>query len=267
MNRRTWLGLSLALAGLATPLLATPAREAENGELVVFAASSLHEVFQSIALAFERQHPNLKVRFSFAGSQELRVQVEHGAKADVFASADWKHIRLLASQDLVVEPAVFARNQPVVVVPMNNPAKVTTFVDLQKVTHLVVGAPEVPIGAYTEAIFAAAENLHGKAFGEKVRANVRSRELNVRQVLTKIALGEGDAGIVYTTDALTMPDKVQTIEIPASINMVAEYPIAVLKAAPRAGLARAFVKLVLSKEGEKLLTAAGFSAAPSRAKK
>jgi molybdate transport system substrate-binding protein len=218
-------------------------------------------------LTFEKQNPNAKVRFNFAGSQDLRVQIEQGAQADVFASADWKHMNLLATKDMVVEPVVFARNRPVVVVPKDNPAKVHTFADLPKATHLVVGAAEVPIGAYTEAIFAAAEKLYGKAFHQHVLAHVRSRELNVRQVLTKVALGEGDAGIVYKTDALTMPDKVQVIEIPSAINVVAEYPIAALKAAPHAELARDFVKLVLSKEGEKVLTAAGFDTAPAQAKK
>jgi molybdate transport system substrate-binding protein len=248
-------------------VFATRSPAAEAQELTVFAAASLREVFQSIALIFEKQHPNLKVRFNFAGSQDLRVQIEQGAKVDVFASADWKHMKSLATQGMVAEPKVFARNLPVVVVPKNNPAKVTTFADLAKVTHLVVGAPEVPIGAYTETIFAAAEKLNGKAFTDKVRANVRSRELNVRQVLTKVALGEGDAGIVYKTDALTMPDKVQVIEIPSAINVVAEYPIAALKAAPHAELAREFVKLVLAKDGEKVLTAAGFDTALAQAKK
>jgi molybdate transport system substrate-binding protein len=267
MNRRTYLGVSLALASLASPLVAAQARAAEAQELTVYAAASLHEVFQSIALTFEKQHPNLKVRFNFAGSQDLRVQIEQGAKVDVFASADWKHMKTLASLGLVAEPTVFARNLPVVVLPKNNPTKVKTFADLAKVTHLVVGAPEVPIGAYTENIFTAAEKLQGKVFAEKVRANVRSRELNVRQVLTKVAMGEGDAGIVYKTDALTMPDKVEILEIPASINVVAEYPIAVLKAAPHADLARDFVKLVLSKEGAKVLGAAGFNTAEAQAKK
>jgi molybdate transport system substrate-binding protein len=243
------------------------AQAAEAQELTVFAAASLREVFQTIALTFEKQHPNLKVRFNFAGSQDLRVQIEHGAKADVFASADWKNMKSLAGQGLVVAPAVFASNLPVVVVPKNNPAKVTTFADLSKVTRLVVGAPEVPVGAYTETIFAAAEKLYGKAFGEKLRANVRSRELNVRQVLTKVAMGEADAGIVYKTDALTMPDKVQIVEVPPAIDVVAEYPMATLKAAPHTDLARDFVRLVLSKEGEKVLTSAGFSAPGVQAKK
>ena len=267
MNRRKFVRIFLSIACLAAPFFSAPAQAAEAGELTVFAAASLREVFQTIALTFEKQHPNLKVRFNFAGSQDLRVQIEQGAKVDVFASADWKHMKTLATQGLVAEPTVFARNLPVVVVPKNNPAKVKTFADLAKVTHLVVGAPEVPIGAYAENVFNAAEKLQGKVFAEKVRANVRSRELNVRQVLTKVAMGEGDAGIVYKTDALTMPDKVEIIEIPASINVVAEYPIAALKAAPHAELARDFVKLVLSKEGEKVLGAAGFATGEAQAKK
>jgi molybdate transport system substrate-binding protein len=255
------------MASVAWPLFATRAHAAESQELTVFAAASLREVFQTIALTFEKQHPDLKVRFNFAGSQDLRVQIEQGAKVDVFASADWKHMKTLATQGLVAEPTVFARNLPVVVVPKNNPAKVATFADLAKVKHLVVGAAEVPIGAYTENILTAAEKLQGKAFAEKVRANLRSRELNVRQVLTKVAMGEGDAGIVYKTDALTMPDKVEIIEIPASINVVGEYPIAALKAAPHADLARDFVKLVLSKEGVRVLGTAGFTTAEAQAKK
>jgi molybdate transport system substrate-binding protein len=267
MNRGALVRVFLGGVLLGSGIFAPTARAAEAQELTVFASASLREVFQSLALTFEKQHPNLKVRFNFAGSQDLRVQIEQGAKVDVFASADWKHMKSLAGQGMVAEPKVFARNLPVVVVPKNNPAKVQTFADLAKVTHLVVGAPEVPIGAYTETIFAAAEKLNGKAFADRVRANVRSRELNVRQVLTKVALGEGDAGIVYKTDALTMPDKVQVIEIPSAINVVAEYPIAALKAAPHAELAREFVKLVLSKEGEKVLTAAGFDIAVAQAKK
>ena len=259
LNRRAALRFLLVALCLATPLWATPAVAAEAQELTVFAAASLREVFQALALTFEKQHPNVKVGFNFAGSQDLRVQIAHGAKVDVFASADWKNMKLLANQGMVLSPAVFARNLPVVVVPKNNPAKVANFSDLPRVTHLVLGASETPIGAYTDAILAAAEKLHGKSFGEKVRASVRSRELNVRQVLTKVALGEADAGIVYKTDALTMPDKVQVIEIPSEINLVAEYPIAILSAAPHSDLARAFVKLVLSKEGQKALAAAGFS--------
>lgn len=267
MNRRAFPVVSLVVVCVTAAIFAKQGRAIEARELTVFAAASLREVFQNIARTFEKQHPNLNVHFNFAGSQDLRVQIEQGAKMDVFASADWKHMKSLVAQGAVAEPAVFVRNLPVVVVPRNNPAKVATFADLAKATHLVVGAPEVPIGAYAEAILVAAEKVNGKAFAEKVRANVRSRELNVRQVLTKVAMGEGDAGIVYRTDALTMPNRVQIIEIPSAINVVAEYPIAVLKAAPHPDLARAFVNLVLSKDGEKSLTAAGFNAAVEQAKR
>jgi molybdate transport system substrate-binding protein len=259
MNRRKFILVTLVAACSSISLLAMRARGGEAQEVVVFAAASLREVFEGAAPIFEKHHPNSKVRFNFAGSQDLRVQIEQGAKVDVFASADWKHMKLLGSKGMVIGPVVFARNLPVVVVPKNNPAQVRSFADLPKVTHLVVGAAEVPIGAYTEAIFAAAEKLYGKAFHEQILARVRSRELNVRQVLTKVALGEADAGIVYRTDALTMPDRVQIIEIPGQINVVAEYPIAVLKLAPHFDLARAFVKLVLSKEGQKTLAEAGFN--------
>jgi molybdate transport system substrate-binding protein len=259
MNRRKLVVAALVGACAIAPLFAMRASGGEAQELVVFAAASLREVFQGMALKFERQHPNCKVRFNFAGSQDLRVQIEQGARVDVFASADWKHMKLLADGGVASEPVVFARNLPVVVVPKNNPAKLRSFADLPKATHLVVGAAEVPIGAYTEAIFAAAGKLYGQAFHEQILARVRSHELNVRQVLTKVALGEGDAGIVYKTDALTMPDKVQMIEIPSQINIVAEYPIAILQVAPHPDLARAFVKLILSREGQNALAEAGFS--------
>jgi molybdate transport system substrate-binding protein len=259
MNSRKYVLLALFAVCSVAPLFAMRARGGETQEIVVFAAASLREVFQSVAQSFEKQYPKVKVRFNFAGSQDLRVQIEQGAKVDVFASADWKHMKFLVSKMMVVEPAVFARNLPVVVVPKNNPAKLRSFADLPKATHLVVGATEVPIGAYTDEIFVASAKLYGEAFHQKILARIRSRELNVRQVLTKVVLGEADAGIVYKTDAQTVADRVQTMEIPAAINVVAEYPIAALKAAPEPELARAFVKLVLSKQGQAILADAGFS--------
>jgi molybdate transport system substrate-binding protein len=256
--RRNFVPAILAVSTLAQ-LSAPLAGANEPQEVVVFAAASLREVFQSLAPTFEKQHPNAKIRFNFAGSQDLGVQIDQGAKVDVFASADWKHMRLLAAQGMVAEPTIFACNRPVVVVPKNNPFNISDFADLPKATRLVVGAPEVPIGAYTEAIFAAADKSYGKPFGEQIRARVRSRELNVRQVLTKVAMGEADAGIVYRTDALTMPDGIRIVEIPAALNPLAEYPIAVLKAAPHAELASDFVRLVMSKDGQRTLAAAGFT--------
>jgi molybdate transport system substrate-binding protein len=227
-------------------------------QLTVFAASSLRDAFQELGQTFEQQHPETSLSFNFAGSQELRTQVEHGARADVLASADPRTLRALADAGLALEPQVFARNEPVIVVPAGNPAGIHSLADLPRARRLVVGAPEVPIGAYTVRILEAASRRYGPAFGAAVESRVASRELNVRQVLAKVALGEADAAIVYRTDALASRGAVEVISIPPELNVVAEYPIAVLRSAPRPGLARAFVELVLSSAGRAVLARHGF---------
>ena len=227
-------------------------------QLTVFAASSLRDAFQDLGRIFEQQHPGTSVSFNFAGSQELRTQVEHGARADVLASADPRTLRALAGAGLSLEPQVFARNEPVIVVPVGNPAGIDALADLPRARRLVVGAPEVPIGEYTVRILEAASRRYGPAFGAAVESRVASRELNVRQVLAKVALGEADAAIVYRTDALASRGAVEVISIPPELNVVAEYPIAVLRGAPQAGLARAFVELVLSSAGQAVLARHGF---------
>jgi len=227
-------------------------------QLTVFAASSLRDAFQDLGRSFEQQHPGTSISFNFAGSQELRTQVEHGARADVFASADPRTLRALAGAGLALEAQVFARNEPVIVVPAGNPAGIHSLADLPRARRLVVGAPEVPIGEYTVRILEAASRRYGPAFGAAVESRVASRELNVRQVLAKVALGEADAAIVYRTDALASRGAVEVISIPPELNVVAEYPIAVLRGAPQAGLARAFVELVLSSAGQAVLARHGF---------
>ncbi len=227
-------------------------------QLTVFAASSLRDAFQDLGRSFEQQHPGTSLSFNFAGSQELRTQVEHGARADVLASADPRTLRALADAGLALQPQVFARNEPVIVVPAGNPAGIHSLADLPRARRLVVGAPEVPIGDYTVRILEAASRRYGPAFGAAVEARVASRELNVRQVLAKVALGEADAAIVYRTDALASRGAAEVISIPPQLNVVAEYPIAVLRGAPRPGLARAFVELVLSSAGQAVLARHGF---------
>jgi molybdate transport system substrate-binding protein len=228
---------------------------AEEREITVFAAASLREVFEDLAKAFEAKS-GVKVHVNLAGSQELRTQIENGARADVFASADHKHIAALVNAKLAASPRVFARNTPVVIVPRDNPAKVGSFDQLPRAKKLVIGVPEVPIGAYALEIL----ERTGADFKQKVLANVASRELNVRQVLAKVILGEADAGIVYRSDAMAGKDRVAIVEIPAKINVIAEYPVAVLSKAPQAAAARAFVDLLLSGDGQKRLAAAGFVA-------
>jgi len=227
-------------------------------QLTVFAASSLRDAFQDLGRIFEQEHPGTSLSFNFAGSQELRTQVEHGARADVLASADPRTLRALAGAGLSLEPQVFARNEPVIVVPVGNPAGIDALADLPRARRLVVGAPEVPIGEYTVRILEAASRRYGPAFGAAVESRVASRELNVRQVLAKVALGEADAAIVYRTDALASRGAVEVISIPPQLNVVAEYPIALLRGAARPGLARAFVELVLSSAGQAVLARHGF---------
>jgi molybdate transport system substrate-binding protein len=227
-------------------------------QLTVFAASSLRDAFQLVGQRFEAEHPGVAVSFNFAGSQELRTQIEHGARADVLASADERHLRALADAGLAEEPRNFARNEPVIVVPSGNPAGIHTLLDLPRAQRIVVGAPDVPIGAYTLRIFEAASARYGNGYRNAVEARIASRELNVRQVLAKVRLGEADAAIVYRTDALAAHEAVEAISIPADLNVVAEYPIAVLREAQQPALARAFIELVLSPAGRVLLARYGF---------
>jgi molybdate transport system substrate-binding protein len=168
----------------------------------------------------------------------------------------------LQDQSLVGTPIIFAQNEPVLIVPASNPARLATFADFPKADRIVIGAPEVPIGAYTATILGAAEKVYGPEFGANVAKHIRSRELNVKQVLAKVTLGEADAGIVYKTDALTAKERITAIAIPDTVNVVASYPIAVLSGAPHADLAKAWIALVLSKEGQAILAAAGFKPAP-----
>jgi molybdate transport system substrate-binding protein len=240
---------------LLVALLAARARADEPRELTVYAAASLKEVLADLGKAFEARTPGVKVRFNLAGSQELRAQIEHGAKADLFLSADEKHMAALEKAGLVGGSRVFAHNQPVVVVPKGNPTHINAFADLPKGQRIVIGGPEVPIGNYTLQILDRA----GKEFKERVLERVVSRELNVRQVLAKVTLGEADAAIVYRTDAAIAKDKVEVIAIPTEINIVSAYPAAVLKDAPQAETARAFLDFLLSADGQKRLAAAGFT--------
>jgi molybdate transport system substrate-binding protein len=224
--------------------------------LVVFAAASLRNAFEELGEEFRRAHPGVELTFNFAGSQELRTQIEHGAPADVFASADLQHMDSLAGQGLAPPGVRFARNRLVVIVP-EGATSVQRLEDLPAARRIVIGGPDVPIGRYTRQMLARA-TAKWPGFEEKVMAHVASQELNVRQILAKIGLGEGDAGIVYRTDATTAPDKVDVIAIPEEIDVTAEYPIAVLARAPHPALAQAWVEHVQSPAGQAVLARAGF---------
>lgn len=255
-----WLLLALGCSKPAAQGRAADAGATSAGDdtLVVFAASSLRDVFTALGADFERAHPGVRVTFNFAGTQELRTQIEHGAPADVLASADLHHMDALARAGRVVDPRLFAKNRLVLVVARERAGALRSLADLPNAERVVIGAPEVPVGRYTlQALDRAGASL-GVDFRARVEAKVVSRELNVRQVLAKVRLGEADAGFVYRTDAWPARAELGVVELPPEVEVLAEYPIAVSAGAPHASLARAWVTLVLGDVGQRALSDAGF---------
>jgi molybdate transport system substrate-binding protein len=248
----------LRLAALLA--LALPHSAGGEDSLRVLAAASLTEAFGAIAEAFEKAHPGSSVEVSFAGSQILRVQIEQGAPADVFASADLAHAQTSKSSGLLNDYAVFARNALVVVTPADG-AAVRRVQDLARPgMKVVVAGPLVPVGRYTSQVLAklSASGLYGDDFQRHVQANIVSQETSVRAVLSKVALGEADAGIVYLTDAAAAGDKVRRLAIDDRYNVVAEYPIGVVSRSRAPARAQAFVDFVSGPAGQALLRKHGF---------
>ena len=228
-------------------------------QLTIFAAASLTESFGEIATAFEASHPGVDITLNFAGSNTLRAQIDQGANADVFASANIIEMEALVTSGLVAEgvPQTFLTNRLVIITPVNNPANLSSLDDLIRPgLKLVLAAEDVPVGRYARQML---DNV-GADFKSKVLANVVSNEADVKQVLAKVQLGEADAGIVYASDAVAAP-KLPVIEIPSEWNVLAKYPIVALKDAPQPKLADEFVAFVLSPDGQAILKKWGFSPA------
>jgi molybdate transport system substrate-binding protein len=244
----------LGVAGCTRP---EPVAKREQ-RLVVFAAASLREAFSAMGEAFERAHPGVALTFNFAGTQELRTQLDHGAAVDVFASADRRHMEQLVRASRVTKSVVFARNEPVVVVAKESSASIRNFAELPKASRIVVAAPDVPIGRYTVQILERASRTLGEDFGARVRAKIVSRELNARQVLAKVSLGEAQAGFVYRTDARAAQGGVTVLSIAPEANVIAEYPIALVNGASNPELAGEWIEFVLSPVGQRTLRNAGF---------
>ncbi|NTV64261.1 MAG: molybdate ABC transporter substrate-binding protein [Oscillochloris sp.] len=231
--------------------------------LNVFAAASLTDAFKEIALAFEAAHPGVTVVYNFAGAQQLATQINEGAPADVFASANRKQMDVVIASSKVISGTekVFVQNRLVVITPHDNPAGVTSLKDLANPgLKLVLADKTVPVGQYALDFLTKASALpeYTESYSPTVLGNVVSYEDNVRSVLSKIALGEGDAGIVYSTDAATQADKVAQIDIPDALNVIAKYPIAPLAGSASPELAQAFVDYVLSPAGQDVLANYGF---------
>lgn len=241
-----------------------PTTGSEPVTLTVFAAASLTDAFTEIGAAFETAHPGVTVTFNFAGSQALRTQIEEGAPVDVFASANTKEMDTLISNGFVEQgaPLLFLTNKLVVILPADNPAGIASLEDLAKPgTKLVFAAEEVPVGNYSRQALGLMNATYGADFKDKVIANIVSNEDNVKQVLAKVQLGEADAGIVYTSDAVAAPE-LQNIEIPVEMNVFAKYPIATLNESANIEVAEAFIVYVLSEEGQAVLAKWGFGPKP-----
>ena len=212
------------------------------------------------------QHPGARVEINFAGTQVLALQLFQGAHADLLASADQHWMDLVSDSGLVEgEPRVFAHNRLTVIVPAANPAGLTELSDLARPNlKLVLAAPAVPAGRYAREAIASIARRDGvpERFAERVLANVVSNEETVKGVVTKVQLGEADAGIVYVSDVVPeLRNSVRTLEIPPESNVTAQYPIAVLRQARQMSRAREFLGLVLSPTGQQLLQANGFRSA------
>ncbi|MFI2736860.1 molybdate ABC transporter substrate-binding protein [Streptomyces sp. NPDC018711] len=223
------------------------ASAAPKADLTVLAAASLTDVFKTAGAAYEKSHPGTKLTFSFAGSQELVAQVSQGSPADVLVTADTKSMDTVKADTSA--PTVIARNRLVIATGKGNPFKVDELKDLADTKlKVVLAAPEVPAGKYSKKVLDA----------QKITVKPVSQEPNVRAVLSKVELGEADAGLVYKTDAESAKDKVDAVEIPDAQNAIAQYPAATLKESKNSEAAAAFVAWLSSPEGQKILQDAGF---------
>lgn len=245
--------LSVALAvGCAAP-------DPSGVEIVVAGAASLQDALNAAATDYEHSHPRVGVRFSFDASSALRTQIEQGAPLDAFASADTTNPQLLVDHGLAEGPVrVIARNRLVIIVPHSTPAAVATPADLARPGVKVIAAgPQVPITKYAAQLVANLARLPGYPpdYATRVAANTVSREDNVRAIVAKVALGEGDAGVVYATDATA---NVGTIEIPAGSNVIATYGAVAIKASPHPAEARDFVGWLAGPDGQAVLARFGF---------
>jgi molybdate transport system substrate-binding protein len=230
--------------------------------ITVFAAASLREAFEAAAPAFTSK-TGTKVTFNFAGSDTLETQIAQGAPADVFASANKPQMHKAHEAGLLLgEPRIFAQNQLAIIIPKDNPGRIKSAADLGRSgVRVVLAAPTVPVGNYARTAFANLSKIpaYGAQFAQNVEANVVSNEVDVKAVVTKISLGEADAGVSYLTDITSgVAKSVASIPFPADTAPVADYPIAIVKASKNADAAKAFIDFILSPEGQGFLKERGF---------
>lgn len=228
----------------------------QGGTLTVLAASSLIDAFGELANRFEEQNPGVEVRQSFESSSTLLAQIQQGAPADVFASAAEEEMDTAVKDGLVEgEPEIFVKNREVVMVPKGNPANIRRFRDVAKPgLKLVLAGKDVPAADYALQILGKANKEYGADFEKDVLSNVVSRESDVRASVNRVVVGDADATFGYASDYTPdIRDRVKVVPIPPDLNIVATYPIATLDDAKTPELARKWVELVTSEEGQRVL--------------
>lgn len=244
---------------------ASPGTDADVADVTVYAAASLRDAFEALTGPWEAAHPGSTLILSFGASSTLRAQIEQGAPADVLASADIRNAQLLVDQCLAPGPIIpFAGNALVVVVPSGNPAGIETPADLARPgVRYVTAGPEAPITRYATQAIDNLASLPGypSDFVVAVTANIVSEEDNVRAVLAKIELGEGDAAIVYATDTAAS-DLIETVAIPDAANVPATYAAVANVDAPHPGLASEFLSFLTGPDAKTVLAEFGFGPAP-----
>ena len=242
-------GCSSSGSGGSAPAASTGSSGSSTGPIAVFAASSLTGAFTTLGKQFEAAHPGDKVTFSFGPSSGLATQIISGAPADVFASAAPANMQQVVSAGDASSPTNFVKNTMEVAVPPNNPGHVKSLKDLAKSSvKVALCQPQVPCGVTAAAVFSNA----------KIKVTPVTLEPDVKSVLTKVELGDVDAGMVYVTDVLAAGSKVKGVKIPAGVNASTTYPIATISKSSHKSIAQAFVSYVLSPAGQQVLTAAGF---------
>jgi molybdate transport system substrate-binding protein len=242
--------LVLAACGSSTDAGTTSSPTASPVTLTVFAAASLKESFTEIGKQFEAANPGVTITFSFGPSSGLATQIADKAPADVFASASKKTMATVTDAGFVSSSQVFAVNTMAVATPKDPSVPVTSLADLADPSvKVAVCAADVPCGVAADALFTK----------NSLTVTPVTREVDVKAVLSKVQLGEVDAGIVYVTDVKAAGDAIDSVSIPADQNVTTDYPIAVIDESPQAALAEKFVEFVLSPAGQDVLTAAGFA--------
>jgi molybdate transport system substrate-binding protein len=255
---------SAACTPAAPATTQAPVAPANAKTLTVLAAASLTESFTAMGSLFNAQNPGVKVTFSFAGSQQLAQQLDQGVSADVFASASPKYMTSAITSKRVnqADSQTFVKNRLVVIFPKANPADLTTLQDLAKPgLKLDLADKAVPVGQYALDFLdkAIKDPAFGPQYKDNVLKNVVSYEDNVKAVVTKVALDEADAGIVYVTDITAgAAPKIGKLDIPDALNTVAVYPIAPIADSKNLDLAKAFIALVLSPDGQAIMAKYGF---------